>query len=205
VRETRNCEHCGGSFTPRREHARFCSPRCRVAWNRRHARNRAIEATALGWSLEAMREATARLSQAPATAWPRALAAISEAVWWVTIVDATLVRYHPGTYDATLAAQPAASRPVIEETLAGLRYVRNQIGRHLDPADFIRPPAGPRPARISHWTWAPLPAPAAALAQDWELSRYHAYQAQLASHPIGATFTRATEFLTQADAAAIPA
>jgi hypothetical protein len=28
------CEHCGGTFTPRRRDARFCSGRCRVAAHR---------------------------------------------------------------------------------------------------------------------------------------------------------------------------
>ena len=32
--ETRQCERCGKAFEPKREHARFCSARCRVAWNR---------------------------------------------------------------------------------------------------------------------------------------------------------------------------
>ena len=32
--DTRNCEQCGTAYEPRREHARFCSARCRVAWNR---------------------------------------------------------------------------------------------------------------------------------------------------------------------------
>lgn len=32
----RVCEQCGQSFTASRAHARFCSPRCRVAWNRAH-------------------------------------------------------------------------------------------------------------------------------------------------------------------------
>jgi len=32
---TRNCKECGSAFTAHREHARFCSARCRVAWNRR--------------------------------------------------------------------------------------------------------------------------------------------------------------------------
>jgi hypothetical protein len=37
VTDSRNCEQCGALFTPRREHARFCSARCRVAWNRLNA------------------------------------------------------------------------------------------------------------------------------------------------------------------------
>ena len=35
---------------------------------------------------------------------PQALAVISEAVWWVTMVDATVVRYYPDAYDRVLAA-----------------------------------------------------------------------------------------------------
>ena len=30
----RNCEQCGKNFTAQRSTARFCSPTCRVAWNR---------------------------------------------------------------------------------------------------------------------------------------------------------------------------
>jgi hypothetical protein len=33
---------------------------------------------------------------------PRAFAVIGEAAWWVTVVDATLLRYHPEVYDAVL-------------------------------------------------------------------------------------------------------
>jgi|GEM_PF-5522277 len=32
---TRACDHCGESFTPMRDHARFCSGRCRVAAHRK--------------------------------------------------------------------------------------------------------------------------------------------------------------------------
>jgi hypothetical protein len=80
----------------------------------------------------------------------------------VTIVDATLVRHHPAAYDDILAGQPAAERRLIETTLAGLRFVRNQMGQHLDPADFICPGPG-RPGRdkdrIAAWTWKSLPEP----------------------------------------------
>ena len=31
---TRNCKQCGREFTAARDHARFCSARCRVYWNR---------------------------------------------------------------------------------------------------------------------------------------------------------------------------
>jgi hypothetical protein len=31
--------------------------------------------------------------------------------------------------------------------------------------------------------------------RDWELTRYRAYQARLAGHPVGETFTQAAKFL----------
>jgi hypothetical protein len=62
--------------------------------------------------------------------WDRAhgFAAISEAVWWVTMVDATLVRYRPGIYSDLLSRQAAAERRITEDTFAGLRFVRNRMG-----------------------------------------------------------------------------
>jgi len=97
--DTRYCEQCGALFSPRREHARFCSARCRVAWNRLHASDPPAEGGALGWTITAMRETIDRLLRARGWARPHAFAVIGEAVWWVTLVDATLVRYHPDAYD----------------------------------------------------------------------------------------------------------
>jgi len=90
--ETRKCEQCGTLFAPRREHARFCSARCRVAWNRQHAGDPPAAVSALGWTITAMRDTIDRLLRARASDQPHGYAAISEAVWWVTMVDATLVR-----------------------------------------------------------------------------------------------------------------
>jgi hypothetical protein len=198
----RDCEQCGVTFAPRREHARFCSARCRAAWNRENSRHQPAEPTALNWSLTAMRHATERLRRVRDADQAGALAAVSEAVWWVTIVDATLVRHHPGAYDDTLAGQSATERRLTEDTLAGLRFVRNQMGHRLDPEDFIGPaPDGPRagPGRISAWTWKPLPNPrlysVSHGGRTWEQARYRAYQAQLADHPVGETFGSAAAFL----------
>ena len=137
---------------------------------------------------------------------------IGEAVWWVTIVDATLVRHHPEEYDAVLAGQSPSERRVIEGTLAGLRFVRNRMGQEADHVDFICPqPGRPGPGndRITAWTWNSVPPPAAgsllARGQAWEMTRYRAYQAHLASHPIGETFGRATAFLKLTAANATPA
>ena len=138
---------------------------------------------------------------------PRAFAVISEAVWWVTIVDATLVRHHPDAYDAVLAGQAPAERQLTEGILAGLRFVRNRIGDEADLAEFIEPGgAGPGAGegRIRGWTWKPAPVPALGSlpprAQAWEMTRYQAYQAQLAGRTVGATFGRAAEFLKLAAA-----
>jgi hypothetical protein len=147
------------------------------------------------------------------TAWnrPRAFAAICEAVWWVTIVDATLVRHHPAAYDAAMA-QAQGKRRMIEETLAGLRFIRNQIGHKVHIAEFVepgRPVPGAGAERITGWTWKPVPQPGVALlsprGQAWEMARYGAYQTQLAGHTIGEVFRQTGAFLEQTavDAASI--
>ncbi len=215
--DTRTCEQCGAVFAPRREHARFCSARCRVAWNRENASDAAAEASALDWSITAMQDATGRLAAVAGRDRPRAFAAISEAVWWVTIVDATLVRYYPDTYDAVLAGQAQPERQRIEGTLSGLRFVRNRMGQYLDPVDFIQPaepvePAGPvEPAEpgggcVMAWVWKTVPEPELASlpprGQAWEMTRYRSYEAQLAGHTVGETFGRAAAFLKLAAAEA---
>ena len=57
---------------------------------------------------------------------------------------------------------------------------------------------------ITGWKWKPVPAPKlAALSprrQAWEMTRYQAYQTQLAGHTIGETFARAAAFLKRAAA-----
>jgi hypothetical protein len=195
--DTKICEQCGTSFAPRREHARFCSARCRVAWNRHNASDPPAETGALDWSITAMRETISRLCQA--SGWDQAdgFAVISEAVWRVTIVDAALMRYHPETYTRVLASQDPGQRRITEETFAGLRFVRNRMGYDTHPADFIQP-RDPGPG-VAAWTWKPVPEPAfAALpprGRNWEMTRYQAYQARLADRATGETFTQATAFL----------
>lgn len=136
---------------------------------------------------------------------------VSDAVWWVTIVDATLVRYHPGAYDAALAARDRAGRELTEGTLAGLRFVPNRMRYHEDGADFIEPQAGAGAsagAGVTAWTWKPLPEPALGplppRGRAWERARYRAYQDWLAGHAIGEAFERAAAFLALASAAARP-
>jgi len=196
--DVRRCEECGREFVPRREHARFCSAECRLAWNKANARHSDVSGAALDWSLTAMSEATGRLARARSLDPRHAAVAVSDATWWVTIVDATLVRYHPGSYDAAMDVQPPQQRSEIELTLTGLRYVRNQMGVHLDPAEFVAvmPATRPGPASLA---WRPLPPPEAAelspRGQEWERGRYLAYQERLAGHSITRTFALATRFL----------
>lgn len=219
--ETRRCERCGREFEPKREHARFCSARCRVAWNRENwtqangvqqkwgSENWADEprgphdsgTSALRWAFTAMHDTTRRLGRVRASDRAQAFAVIGEAVWWVTIVDATLVRHYPDDYDAALDGLTAAERKATETTFAGLRFVRNRMGYHADHADFIQPcpdAAGGGDAPITEWTWRSLPEPAVATlpprGQEWELSRYHAYQELLAGRTVGETFGRTADF-----------
>jgi len=212
VAGSRGCERCGAEFVPQREHARFCGVDCRAAWNRDHVGDPAVDASALAWSVAAMSEATGRLPGVKVWDQPQARAAIEEAVWWITMVDATLVRHHPGVYDAVMAAQAPAERALIDQTLAGLRFVRNRSGRDAGLGEVIAtvdPGAGNR--RVTGWRWKRVPDPALASlppsGQAWEMARYRAYQTHLAGHTIGETFGRAVAFLslTGANAATITA
>jgi anti-anti-sigma factor len=212
VSDPRPCEQCGAVFVPHREHARFCSGSCRDRWNREHGGDVTTGASALRWTVTAMRNVTEWLASAGAQDRSQAFEAISEAVWWVTIVDATMNRHYIEAYENVMHAQPAAARRVIEETLCGLRFVRNEMGYHIDPADFVAPTqnspgqAGGPQGPLTAWSWRSLPEPdlawLPARGRAWEMTRYRAYQAQLAGHYVGETFGRAAAFLRLASARA---
>jgi len=214
VADTRTCAQCEASFTPWREHARFCSATCRIAWDQEHTGDPGADASALDWSIIAMREAVGRLAVEQAPDQAHAFELISDAVWRVTLVDATLVRYHPKVYQAVMEAQGPTARRAVDATLAGLRFVRNRMGYHSDPAEFIEPQEG-RPGSahdIAAWRWRSLPEPALASlpprGRAWEITRYRAYQAEIAGHTIGETFGQAAAFLKLASGnptAALPA
>ena len=193
VTDTRDCEQCGASFAPRHEHARFCSARCRVAWNRLHAGGSPAEGGALDWTISAMRDTIDRLLLARCGDQPHAFAVISEAVWWVTMVDADAwCAITPTPTTPCWQVHDVAGRREIEGTFGGLRFVRNQMGYYLDHADFIQPgrALGTRP--IAAWTWRSLPEPGLdpprPRGQEWEMTRYGEYQAWLAGQPVGDTF-----------------
>src|SRR5215467_7188065 len=188
VADYRQCEQCGSRFEPRREHARFCSADCRDAWNREHSTDPAGGASALLWSIAAMNGTADRLPTVSAADLPRGFAVIGEAVWWVTIVDAA-----------------PTDRRLIEDTLSGLRFVRNRMGHYVDHVDFLDPCAGRSEAAggpITMWLWKPQQEPMltglSPRGQAWELGRYRAYQARLAGHGVGEVFGRAVEFLNRA-------
>ena len=175
-----------------------------MTWNREHAGVAAAPGAAIDWSVTAMSEAAARLALAGSWDLSRAAAAVSEAIWWVTLIDATLVRYHPHDYENALASKPPALRQEIEETLAGLRYVRNRLGCSADPAGFILPAHGgdPRGGGGTNWKWRSQPEPALAemppRARTWEMTRYRAYQARLADRDVAGIFACCTGFLKEA-------
>jgi hypothetical protein len=130
---------------------------------------------------------------------PQLADAIADAVWWVTLVDATLVRYHPRNYESTLEDRRTRRRET-EQTLEGLRYVRNLLGRSVGPADVITLEAAA--GTSSAWTWRSLPQPdvfgLGSRARKWELSRYHAYQARLAGRDVATAIAWCAEFLALA-------
>ncbi len=198
----RSCRQCSAVFMPRREHAQFCSRACRVAWNREQLGDVPVGSSVLEWAVAAMREATGKLTGVGAWDRTRAFEAIVDAVWRVTMVDAALVRYYPGVYDETLDHLSAADRVSTEETLAGLRLVRNRVREPDDLAPFVGSGTtdwGPLTGQITNRRWTAVPArPAESRsksAQDWEHTRHRAYQNRLAGNAIGDTFERCTKFL----------
>jgi hypothetical protein len=208
--DTRRCDQCGTVFVPRRQHARFCSGACRVRWNRGKAADPVTEVSALRWSVEAMGDMTRRLPPVRADDRPRALAVISEMVWQVTIVDATLVRYYPDVYDGVLAGRPPGERRRIEGTLSGLRFVRNRLRHQAASGDLVAWPGDPESdgGPVTAWAWQPAPAPALEsvppAGRSWETTRYGDYRDFLAGRAVGETFGRATAFLALA-ASSVPA
>jgi hypothetical protein len=193
----RVCEQCGVVFAPRREHDRFCSAPCRVAWNRERTGDPVVGASALEWSVPAIGDVRRRLAMLSGSDRTSAFAAVSEAVWAVTIVDAAMVRYHRDAYDGVLAETPMERR-LIEESLAGLRFVRNRIPDETAVADFVEPGAAGEYG-VMGWTWRSVARPEltrrSPAARAWEVARYRAYQARLAGRTVGEVFERAEAFL----------
>jgi hypothetical protein len=188
-------------FTPRREHARFCSVRCRVAWNRVRTGDPVVGYRALQWSVPAMSDTIRQLASVDGPDRAVAFTAIHDAVWAVTIVDAALVRYHVSVYDRVLDGVAAVDRRVVEESLAGLRFLRNRVRDEAAFAQFVEPTAASDAGRagVAGWRWRSVAAPPLsgrrARAREWEMARYRTYQTRLAGHSIGEVFELAEAFL----------
>jgi len=199
----RRCDQCGTAFEPRREHDRFCCAGCRIGWNLENPCG-STQSNALAWSVVALRDTVQQLAGLTVTEPPEAYAVIGEAVWRVTIVDATMIRYHPGVYQQTVKGQPLPQRQVTVKTLAGLRFVRNQMGYRYPPSAFVQPAgiadlsAG---SLVAEWTWKAPPSPPP-IRQGWEMDRYQAYLTQLAGHVTGEAFQQTAAFLLQVSAKA---
>jgi hypothetical protein len=154
----------------------------------------------LAWSVAAMTDALRRLAGASAADAPLAVAAATEAVWWVTAVDAAMSRRHPGAYRRALVALDPAARRAVEGSFAGLRFIRGQLGYSADPGDFIQPAQRDGPA--AQWTWSAVAPPAPQRGSARDVSPYREYRAQLAGRPVAEVLGRAAGFLSKAHAAA---
>jgi hypothetical protein len=163
----------------------------------------ATDGSTLAWSVTAMADALARLAAATTADTPRAVAAATEAVWWITAVDVAMTRHHPQAYGRALSAVDPAARRAIERSIAGLRYIRGQLGLHADPADFIRPQAaGDAGTPATAWTWHLVSPPRAQRSSAREPSPYREYRAQLAGRPLAEALRQAADFLCYAHAVA---
>jgi hypothetical protein len=168
---------CGTSFTPRREHARFCSPRCRVAWNRHNACDpRPRPAPWTGPS--------PRCGKPPAAPGGHRLGPGQRVR---RDQRGRVVGHHSRRHlDAVSPGHPRP-RPAVRAEPDGLRH----RPRRLQPAAPALAASRPRPG-------GQYPNPRSdrsRRAREWEMTRYRAHQAQLAGQPVGATFRRATAFL----------
>jgi hypothetical protein len=146
-----------------------------------------------------MTDALRRLAEAGADG-PRAVAAATEAVWWVTAVDAAMSRHHPGAYGRALAHLDPAARRAVEGSLAGLRFIRGQLGYYADPGDFIQRAPGADPA--ARWTWSAVPPPVPQRGSARDASPYREYRDQLAGRPVAEVLGQAAGFLCHAHAPA---
>ena len=156
----------------------------------------------LAWSVTAMSDALRRLAAARARDMPQAVAAATEAAWWITVLNAALTRHHPVAYGHALAALDPAQRRAIEGALTGLRFIRSQLGQSNDPGDFIQPPSDPSTGRVPGWTWSEIPPPPPLRGRSREVSPYREYRAHLAGRPVTAVLERVVGFLSGVHATA---
>jgi hypothetical protein len=157
--------------------------------------------TRLRWSISAMNGSIDRLYKATGTDLPEAVAIVTETVWWVTLVEASIQRSSQAAYNHALLSLGPADRRAAEGTFVGLRFIRNWLGTHADPASFIQPERDDDgdQAPVAAWTWTLLPTPelgkVSARDRHADAVRYRDYSTRLAGKPIGETITSAVTFL----------
>jgi hypothetical protein len=151
------------------------------------------QASALAWSVTAMSDALSRLAAASAASLPQAVAGGH---------DAAMTRHHPAAYGRALAALDPAARKAIEGSLAGLRFIRSQLGYSADPADFIQPPPAPG-SGAAQWTWSAIALPPPPRGKAREASPYREYRTQLAGRSVTQILEQAAGFLARAHATVI--
>jgi hypothetical protein len=184
-----------------------------MVWRRARTGDPIAGEAELRWSVPAMSQAIQALALVSARDRVAGCSVISDAVWAVTMVDAAMVRRHSSAYDEVLAGERSVDRRLIEETLAGLRFVRNQIPDHAAVAQLVVPTgdagtAGDESADdlgVTAWRWRAAPTPVSRRgprAQAWEMGRYHAYQACLVGRSVGEVFDRTEAFLLRTAEAA---
>jgi hypothetical protein len=88
----------------------------------------------------------------------------------------------------------------VEGSLAGLRFIRGQLGYYADPGDFIEPAPGADPA--ARWTWSAVPPPAPQRGSARDASPYREYRDQLAGRAVAEVLGQAAGFLCHAHASA---
>jgi hypothetical protein len=88
--------------------------------------------TGLGWSISAMNGSVDRLYKATGIDRPEALAIVTESVWWVTLVDASIQRSNQAAYNHTLLnlGRGNVHRTAVRPQLAG----RSRRPGQLHPA-----------------------------------------------------------------------
>lgn len=105
---------------------------------------------ALAWSVTAMSGALRRIGDASGADVPQAVAAATEAVWWVTVVDAAITRHCPAAYRGALAALDSATAPIPVTSSHSLLAPLLRLG-----------PGGPSPRPLRSVARCETPAPTA--------------------------------------------
>jgi hypothetical protein len=155
-----------------------------------------IRLTAVGWSVEAMISAADRVSMIPANQPAKAFAAFAEALWWITVVNDSLVNRFPDAYVAAAKLWP----PGVKDTVAGLRSVRHRIAHEVDLVEFFQPVASEFPylgieRGITAWTWKSVPPPTRTFQRDVE--GHQAYERAVAGQNVVGVFSYALSFFRQ--------